>query len=314
MASTHFCTYFDKHYLLKGLALQSSLEAHAGNSGVWVLCLDNVVFDVLATLARPPVRAVRLSELEAWEPRLAEARNNRSLVEFYWTCTATLVAYVLNQVPEGDLVAYVDSDLFFFASPESALVEAGDSSIIIHGHRYAPAHAHLAPVSGLYNVGLTAFRQDARGWRALRWWQDACLTACYAQPRDGYFGDQKYLDDWPERFDGVCELTHVGAGLAPWNVGNYAYSVEAGEIRVDERPLIFFHFHWFQALAKRLFWQKSYDIPPLVRDYAYRPYIRCLQEQSRVVPVQYQGLDVASSWPRWQHVLKDAWHRRMVWQ
>jgi hypothetical protein len=271
------------------------------------------VFDVLLTLAPPQVRCVRVSELEGWEPRLAAARKNRSLVEFYWTCTATLAAYVLSQVPPGDLVAYVDSDLFFFASPEAALAEAGNSSVIIHGHRYAPAHTHMAPISGTYNVGLTAFRNDPHGWRALRWWQDACLTACYAQPRAGYFGDQKYLDDWPERFDSVCVLTHVGAGLAPWNVDNYAYSVEVDELRVDGQPLIFFHFHWFQALGQHLYWQKSYDVPPLVRKFAYRPYIRCLRELSNAVPAEVRRLGVAAPWSRWRHLLKDLWHGRLMW-
>ncbi len=34
-----------------------------------------------------------------------------------------------------------------------------------------------------------------------------------------------------------------GAGLAPWNVSAHELSGENGEVRVDGRPLVFYHFH-----------------------------------------------------------------------
>jgi 2-polyprenyl-3-methyl-5-hydroxy-6-metoxy-1,4-benzoquinol methylase len=56
-------------------------------------------------------------------------------------------------------------------------------------------------------------------------------------------GDQKYLDDWPERFAGVHVLEHPGAGLAPWNVERYELARQNGSVLVDDRELVFYHYH-----------------------------------------------------------------------
>jgi len=83
----------------------------------------------------------------------------------------------------------------------------------------------------------------------LRWWRESCLDWCYARLEDGKFGDQKYLDDWPERFAGVHELQHLGGGVAPWNVYNYDFyykdeKIYGKEISTHkEFNIIFFHFH-----------------------------------------------------------------------
>ena len=62
-------------------------------------------------------------------------------------------------------------------------------------------------------------------------------------------GDQKYLDEWPQRYPHLHILQHVGAGVAPWNYAQYSFGHDApGRISVDGKALIFYHFHQFQLL------------------------------------------------------------------
>ena len=83
----------------------------------------------------------------------------------------------------------------------------------------------------------------------LIWWRKVCLEWCYNRFEDGRFGDQKYLDDWPERFEGVHVLRHLGGGVAPWNMQQYCFEYQGGkiigtELKTDRQfLLVFYHFH-----------------------------------------------------------------------
>ena len=59
------------------------------------------------------MRLISLEEFETGDDRLYEAKQNRSKVEYYWTCTSSLLLYVLRRRPEITLLTYLDSDLFF---------------------------------------------------------------------------------------------------------------------------------------------------------------------------------------------------------
>ena len=174
------------------------------------------------------MRLIALEQFEAGDSDLLKAKAERSLVEYFWTCTPSLPLFIFDHYPEVQLITYLDADLCFYADPQPIFDEMEDNSILIIDHRYPPEHAHLAAISGIYNVGLLAFRRDDRGLACLHWWRDRCLEWCFTRSEDGKFGDQKYLDDWPQRFSGVAVLQHKGAGLAPWNAAQYKQAWEAG--------------------------------------------------------------------------------------
>jgi hypothetical protein len=97
-------------------------------------------------------------------------------------------------------------------------------------------------VTGIYNVGWVSFRNDETGRSALEWWRERCLEWCFDRIEPDRFGDQKYLDDWPERFDGVRVSAIDAAGLAPWNEKRYRLSMGDRDcVHVDGAPLIFYH-------------------------------------------------------------------------
>jgi len=239
-----YCTYFDRNYLVKALALIESLNRHEKQPfRLLAVCLDELTELMLRQLALPNVVPIPLAEIELGDAALLNARNNRTLVEYYWTLTPTVILRLLQGEDEGDSITYIDADLFFYSPPDPIFEEFAGHSVLIHGHRFSPAQMHLE-IHGKYNVGLLCFRNDAEGLEVLNWWRERCNEWCYSRVEDGKFGDQLYLDDWPERFRGVHVLEHPGAGVAPWNHDQYEFGVAGdGTPLIDGLPVIFYHFH-----------------------------------------------------------------------
>jgi hypothetical protein len=274
----HYCTAFDRHYAVRGLTLYRSLQQHAAPFTLWVLCHDDFTCDLLTTLDLPEVRAVPISDLERSDPALAAARRTRSRIEYYFTCTPAWPLYILEQNPNVASVTYLDADLFFYAAPDPIFDEMSDAPALIVPHRF-PAEAQWKEKYGIFNVGLLSFRNDEGGRACLRWWHERCLEWCHDRLDNGRYADQKYLDEWPERFPAVHILKHPGAGLGPWNWMAYDIRIAANSATVEGLPLVFYHFH-----GLRIFHRKFYDpgvrfaerLPGVLRRWLYGGYVAAL--------------------------------------
>ena len=272
-----YCTYFDHRYLARGVAMIRSLRLVAPDAQVWVLCLSEEAGDALQSLAEPGVRLISLGEIEAGDGALAKAKaDGRSLIEYYFTLTPSLVRYVMAH-SGADIVTYLDGDLYFFSDVAPIYQEMGDASVLIIPHNFAPAMRHKE-IYGRYNVGWLSFRADGNGRACLEWWRERTNEWCRDTPEDGRFCEQLYLDYFAEQFAGVHVLAHPGANLAPWNVGNVALSLRDGRVLVNNNPLIFFHFHGIKRVGARHFFtvHRDYAAPmtALMREHIYRPYFR----------------------------------------
>src|SRR5258708_23364582 len=96
-----------------------SLRQFVPDATTWVLCLSSTAYDILIRIAEPGVRPIALSDFEAGDAPLAAAKKDgRSQIEYYFTCTPSLIRYVMRAVPQADLVTYLDSALVFFSAPD----------------------------------------------------------------------------------------------------------------------------------------------------------------------------------------------------
>jgi hypothetical protein len=285
-----FCTYFDQHYIVRGLTLYRSLEEHAGPFTLYVLCLDEFTFDTLQKLKRPNLVPIPLSQFEAGDTALLEAKKKRTRIEYFFTCSPSLPLYIFRQYPDIDLLSYVDADLFFVSSLEPLYSELSDKSVLIIGHRF-PERLKWLERTGVFNVGFLSFRRDRYGLKCLQVWREQCLDWCYDRVEDERFADQKYLDTWPARFDPhVVVLGHKGANVAPWNWMNYEIRRVNGRVTIDGEPLIFYHFAGMKILNRWLcnpglsYYGKG---TLALRRYIYRPYLRALRETRKWVDPGY---------------------------
>ncbi len=217
-----------------------SLLSHGGDFHLWIICFDDLAYELLNKLNLEKVTLITLSQFE--DEELLRIKPQRTRQEYCWTCTPSTALYVLNTEPHVDAITYLDADLMFFSSPEPIFAEAGNASILLTEHRYL-AELDQSTISGIYNVQFMMFRRNSEGLQALKWWRDRCLEWCFARVEDNKFGDQKYLDDWPERFTGVHILQHLGAGVAPWNSAQYSFKKIEHKVYVENQILIFYHFH-----------------------------------------------------------------------
>jgi lipopolysaccharide biosynthesis glycosyltransferase len=132
----YYCTYFDRNYLVKALALIESLSRHEKTPyRIYVVCLDELTRLLLTKLNLPGVQPIALHDIERGDIKLAEAKKARTLVEYYWTLTPTVIFRILEAHPDIDVLTYLDADLFFYSSPDPIYRELGTGSVLIHEHR-----------------------------------------------------------------------------------------------------------------------------------------------------------------------------------
>lgn len=249
-----FCTLFDSNYLDKGLALYASMKKNFTNFKLYIFAFDNKCFNVLSDMQLENV--IILSVDDIMTDALQQIRQERSRAEFCWTCTSVIIEYVLLRCKE-EICTYIDADIYFFASPEKVIQEIIDNgcSVGLVEHRFERDYEYGSWIFtyGKYCIQFNTFLNNQEGMQVLREWKENCLNWCYGRYEDGKFGDQKYPDNWRQKFSCVHELQHLGMGVAPWNVHIYSeIERENGEIYVKFRgkkyKLIFYHFEGMKYL------------------------------------------------------------------
>jgi hypothetical protein len=297
MTTRYFCTLFDSGYLLKGLAMIRSLEQYCSGMKIYVLCMDAQTQLILEQLDLPYVTCIPLAQIETEE--LLKAKADRGVAEYCWTLSSCFTWYVMQSYPDIDLLTYVDADLLFYSDVQPLFDEIGDASIAIIEHRFTK-RLKDREVNGRFCVEWDTFRRDEQGLACLARWREQCIEWCYYRLEDGKMGDQKYLDEWPNRYSSCHILMHPGAGIAPWNYAQYRFGFnQSGNITVNDAPLIFYHFHQFQLLNNgkfdRLstFYTSERAEPAAIYERYETELKQCLVDVRAIVPDFKNGLKQA---------------------
>ena len=278
----NFVTLFDKNYMSRGIVLYNSLKEHCKQDFTfYVLAMDEVTEKYLKSLNNVNLFVITVADIKKMYPVLIKLEKERTRGEFSWTLSSFSIQYCLRQF-SLDLCTYVDSDICFYNDPQILLDEVGDKSVMITEHNYTPEYDQSA-TSGKFCVQFMYFKNNEDGNKVLEYWRSKCEEWCYNRMEDGKFGDQKYLDDWESRFEGIVyNCRNIGCGVAPWNVQKYDVSNENGVLYVTERitkikkPIIFFHYHELAEVGERKWCLSHYHLADMEKELLFRPYIRSL--------------------------------------
>ena len=250
------CTLFDSRYLDKGILLYQSLEKCCPEFRLYVLAMDDRCYDVLNDLGYHFLIPIRLSSFE--NEQLLIAKANRSFGEYCWTCSSSLIQYVLHRFNEP-FCAYVDADMYFYKDPAVLFDELGaeNKSVLIVGHRFNRFSKINENIIGRYCVEFNLFKNEKNALSLLQTWINQCLECCSKRFDGIHYGDQKYLDNWVENYPFVMETQNMGAGIAPWNIRQYKLK-SITDRRVFLRfssqivELVFYHFENISFLSSDL--------------------------------------------------------------
>lgn len=268
----NFCTLFDSNYISKGLALYLSLRRTGAVFTLYVMAMDRRCQELLLALNLDGVEVECIEDIK--DTRLWEARSNRSRAEFCWTCGSYVTWHFLTSRALED-IAYIDSDLMFFTSPEIIQAELGDASVGISPHFMDD------DTFGKYCVQYVYFRADADGLKVLSWWKDSCLEWCYSKLEDGKYGDQKYLESFSGISDRVKEIRGRGCGIAYWNMYDNRYSQDRTIMNGDaEYPSVFFHYSGVNVRVDGdvLDFKHTFYLPSIIGTLFVKPYAELLAE------------------------------------
>ncbi len=241
-------TSFTFTYLSRALVLAHSLRAAHPD---WMICACIVDTPPPGIDCAPALAAfdqvVYANELGI--PNFESWIFKHDLVE---ACTAVKGHALSFLLAEGyELVFYFDPDIAVFHSLDAIMERLDTASIVLTPHQVMPSADYLtfrdneltSMKCGIYNLGFIAVRNSPVGVRFASWWAQLLYEACYDDPANGIFTDQKYIDLVPALFDEVDIFRAAGCNVASWNLTNRTLNISRdGTITVNGDPLKFYHF------------------------------------------------------------------------
>ena len=228
----NFCTYFDKNYIIKFLALNNSIKKFNFNYKFYILALDDYVESFFKKNSFENIIIIKLRSLEDKYPELLAAKKNRNLIEYYFTLSPFLPKFIYEKYSIYNL-SYLDSDFYFFKNPQSFIIKNSyQNSVILIKQNSNPKY-------GFYNMGWISYNFEyGETYKILKKWAAQCIEWCSDIPYNNKYADQKYLDKWIIDLNNIKIFGPAYSCLSPWDGNNI--------IQNNINSMIAFHFHGFE--------------------------------------------------------------------
>ena len=242
----NFCTLFSKNYILQGVALLKSIEATHHNSVIWVFTLDAESKKAIEFLNLDNVRCLAVSQEELLLNKFTNFQKTRTFSESVFSMKPFFMSEVLHEIQEGEWLIYLDADTFAFDTINtSSLLE--NHCVLLSPHYFSDESAHNI-AAGYYNAGAVGFKNSLEGRKACAFWADLCQISCTLNKENGYYADQKYLEDIKRIWDDqICEMI-FGINVGGWSLSKETNVRETDtHVQINETNLCLFHFHGYKT-------------------------------------------------------------------
>lgn len=238
----NFSSILDKNYITRLDALLFSLNNYISEYKFFVVSLDDVTYNYYSTNKK--CIPIHINEIHAFYPFLDKVKLERDHVSYVFTLSPFYPSFILQKHSDLNHICSLDSDQFFFSSPQPIFNLLATYSVLITPHRFTKKLLELNfERFGKYNVSFQVFKNDTAGNSCLGLWRDQCLNWCYDREENDLYADQKYLDSWSEKFPNkIFAINNVGVGLSPWNIDNYEIKLKSKKVLINNEPLILFHY------------------------------------------------------------------------
>jgi hypothetical protein len=253
-----YCTIITKSHLAYARTLATTLETSNSQNKLYVLLADRV--DGYIDPDKEPFHLIGLEELTD--------QQDIDRMCFYYTpselcfCLRAWLHEYMFQKTSFKKWIYLDSDIIVYHSLKKISDQLDDISIMLSPHLISieppqsinvkairKLESYLLRNGGIYNGGFLALRKTEESKAFIEWFKHH-LKMYGFDDRPMQSGDQLWLTCVPLYFREVSVLRDPGSNLAYWNL--YERTIErdgSGEIKVNDKPLLFFHFAGFDMNA-----------------------------------------------------------------
>ena len=262
----HFVTLFNFNYLPQGLAMINSLKSDSKFT-IWVICLDEKIFNFLSDKKIKNVNLIKLQELEKFIKY--DYKKSRSFLEYCWLLTPFSIKYILENVPDIKEVTYIDADIFFFKKIDPLLVEFQNSNkdIYIQLHDFEMQNVSFSK-NGKFIVQFLTFKKNQKAEIIRNEWEKMCIQSTSIDYKKNIVGDQKYFDELYFKYsENFCVSKNFDFFQAPWTFKKSKIS-----------EVILYHFHSLKIYGNRIKIFSGYQLDNEIIQNIYIPYLKELKK------------------------------------
>jgi hypothetical protein len=252
----HIFTSITANYLPKAAALAHSVKRVHPDATFHVVLSDDMPDCPPATTAAFD-NIINITELPIAN-RSSWIFKHR-LVELCTAVKGTAFEYIADRFG-AERIYYFDPDILVLNRLDALERILDRHSILLTPHQCVPEtdlqaildNEHCCLRHGVYNLGFLAVRQTDQGRQFIAWWADRLRRFCYDEVPSGLFTDQRWVDLAPAFFDDIAIVRDPEFNVSTWNLTHRrAAGTAPYDIRINGRPLVFYHFSGFDSGAQK---------------------------------------------------------------